>query len=750
LRRQITVLSMIMLCIAFYTPITAPSSLTIASESIGSYDIPALMYTEHNPIDITSDADFLAQTDAEGWQGNGTEFVPFLIDRYNITHKGYCIRITNVSLYFIIQHCYLATEDGVELTESNDTAIFLDKVSHGRIDNNICVNKDYAAVYLHASDCWVRYNTFAGNRLGVVFDNSSGWAYGNGVLVTEENSFLIMNSKDCSIDSNEVSASGGHSLLMQESFDCSISSNTLGNDSIELIACGSCQLRFNHLHNKSRIVIDACSDILIDRNEIVSSAQQGIRVNNSEHCSILGNHINSTSVEGIDAWYSLSCNYTGNVISGCPVGILATGQMESMFTYNCVFNQTEYGIWVTSGGGNYLYGNLVETEGLGFLRDDGTNNHWDDGALIGNFMVGIQEGELEISGSAGSIDHFARPISPALISSPAFCSPPIIKAEDESQGALAWVVWQIQLGSLSRYVIMNNSDGPGSYSFEDVIQEGGCTNSFSILLDLSYLAAGSYDLTIILEWAFGLVVWDMILTTFAFRWPDDFAPDADSDGMPDSWELANYLDPMSDDSTYDPDSDGLSNLLEYRTRTDPHNSDSDGDGMRDGWEVSHNLNPLEDDASEDPDHDNMTNLQEFAFLTDPHNNDSDSDLMPDGWEVQYWLNPLIDDSSGDPDWDHLTNLEEFMLGTNPMSMDSDGDFVPDGWEVQNGYDPNDPAASPAEFLIFSAPLIVGISGLVILAVLMLFLGQRYDLLRQKGLADEEKEQERRALQELLN
>jgi hypothetical protein len=91
-----------------------------------------------------------------------------------------------------------------------------------------------------------------------------------------------------------------------------------------------------------------------------------------------------------------------------------------------------------------------------------------------------------------------------------------------------------------------------------------------------------------------------------------------------------------------------------------------------------------------------------------------------------------------------------MLGTNPMSMDSDGDFVPDGWEVQNGYDPNDPAASPAEFLIFSAPPIVGISGLVILVVLMLFLGQRYDLLRQKGLADEEKEQERRALQELLN
>ncbi len=57
-------------------------------------------------------------------------------------------------------------------------------------------------------------------------------------------------------------------------------------------------------------------------------------------------------------------------------------------------------------------------------------------------------------------------------------------------------------------------------------------------------------------------------------------------GIPDSWAIANGLDPNDPAMPYeDPDHDGLTNLQEFQYGTDPHNPDTDGDGLTDGQEV---------------------------------------------------------------------------------------------------------------------------------------------------------------------
>ena len=164
--------------------------------------------------------------------------------------------------------------------------------------------------------------------------------------------------------------------------------------------------------------------------------------------------------------------------------------------------------------------------------------------------------------------------------------------------------------------------------------------------------------------------------------------DTDGDGLLDGHDVT--VD--DEDSRYDlwaaagityVDADGLRTFKgEIEAGTDPLAADTDGDGMADGWEVANGLDPLTNDGALDEDGDELSNQQEYIFRTSPDMPDTDQDGLTDGEEVFAGLdplyNPLLHRQTGwtfyYDDQNRLTAMTSAVAGVS-MSYDDAGNLT---------------------------------------------------------------------------
>ena len=73
------------------------------------------------------------------------------------------------------------------------------------------------------------------------------------------------------------------------------------------------------------------------------------------------------------------------------------------------------------------------------------------------------------------------------------------------------------------------------------------------------------------NWATDTVMVTVLIDTDGDETPDISDSDDDEDGMPDTWETNNALNPLdAADASLDSDGDGLTNLQEHQRNTDPN------------------------------------------------------------------------------------------------------------------------------------------------------------------------------------
>ena len=136
-------------------------------------------------------------------------------------------------------------------------------------------------------------------------------------------------------------------------------------------------------------------------------------------------------------------------------------------------------------------------------------------------------------------------------------------------------------------------------------------------------------------------------------------PDADNDGLVDTWEISNFGD-LTRDGTGDFDNDGSTDAQEFAAGTNPALDtswpDTDADGVKDSYE-----------------------LATFGNLTTATITDKDGDGLLDTWEVTYFSTIETQNGTVDSDNDTFSNAAEQTARSNPaLAASFPGDINADG------------------------------------------------------------------------
>ena len=285
-----------------------------------------LAYTEHAPIDITSNTDFSNQ----GFPGNGSPTNPYVIGNYNISTSVTCININNTDAHFIIQNSLLtggASGHGVYLSNVTNGEIRNNTVtqknhpvqlwysSSNTLANNTITENENAVFLFFSSNNEFVHNNISGSYMGLKFSHSSYNTVENNTIAGNDwSAVVLLSSPDNTLTNNTISCNG-RGVRLEYSPDTIMSSNVMVNDNIYIEGTEVEHWRHqilpdNLVNGRSvgyfwnldggildeilygQVILAFCSNVTVE-NIVFSNTLGGITLGYSSNCTLINNRFSS-------------------------------------------------------------------------------------------------------------------------------------------------------------------------------------------------------------------------------------------------------------------------------------------------------------------------------------------------------------------------------------------------------------------------------------------------------------------------
>lgn len=260
-----------------------------------SYKVSA--YTDHSPILIDGNADFLSQASLEGWPGDGTPGNPVNISNYRISQTSVdCIKMCNVDIHWRISNCLFEGGDPYA------SGLYFINASNGRFENNIIRDRDIAIqAYEGMANCH-----FIDNQ---IYDN-------------QDNALKVIGGMiDCTFSGNVIYNNLGNNLWMTGGFtSCEIKDNVItgGNNGIRILACNGTIIQNNVINGSQLdcIVVPSAVDTSIIDNTVINPVGMGIMVS-GDFLNIESNTVTNGTSIGIYLATGDNCTISRNHVANC-------------------------------------------------------------------------------------------------------------------------------------------------------------------------------------------------------------------------------------------------------------------------------------------------------------------------------------------------------------------------------------------------------------------------------------------------